>query len=75
MINHHNLTYEAGPTFPTAIGDRLYTQDYARDYWSKIDDAGLKVAGGFDSFPVLLKDSNVTKGTLWTDIDLSLIHI
>ena len=72
MINHHNFAYEAGPTFPTAIGDRYYAQDLARDYWSKIDDAGKKVAGGFDTFPVLLKDSNITKGTLWTDINIPI---
>lgn len=70
MINHHNFVYAAGPTFPEAVGDRYYAQDLARDYWSKIDDAGRKVAIGFSAFPVLIKDSNVTKGTLYTDINI-----
>lgn len=69
-IKHHNFDYAAGPTFPEAVGDRYYCQDLARDYWSKIDDAGKKVAAGFTAFPVLLKDSNMTKGTNWDDLDI-----
>jgi len=71
-INHHNFEYAAGPTFPEDVGDRYYTQDLGRDYWSKIDDAGRKVANGFVTFPVLIKDSNITKGTLYTDIDIPI---
>lgn len=72
MINHHNWNYAAGPTFPEAVGDRYYAQDLARDYWADIDDAGKKVAGPYSAFPVLIKDSNVKKGTTFQKIDIPI---
>lgn len=71
-IKRHNTAYAAGPTFPLAVGDRYYAQDLFRDLNFKLDDAGRKQAGAYESFPVLIKDSNITKGTLWTDLNIPI---
>lgn len=71
-INHQNLDYLPGPTWPTAVGDRYYAQDIFRDFHYNNDDSGRKVAYGFTGFPILLKDSNMTKGTNWDDLDIPI---
>lgn len=71
-IKHHNYDYLAGPTFPEAVGDRFYAQDIFRDFHFSLDNAGRKIAGAYETFPVLIKDSAVKKGTLWTDLDIPI---
>lgn len=71
-IKRHSHVYQAGPTFPDAVGDRYYAQDLFRDTNFVLDDSGRKVESGYEAFPVLLKDSNITKGTLWTDLNIPI---
>ena len=71
-IKHHNFGYAAGPTFPEAVGDRYYAQDIFRDFHFNLDDAGRKIAGAYETFPVLIKDSAIKKGTLLTDLDIPI---
>lgn len=71
-IKHHNYDYDGGsPNIPEAVGDRYYAQDLGRDYWSAIDRSGWVLSESYEDFPALFKRGDVTKGTLFTDINIS----
>lgn len=69
ISKHHNWKYDG--ILPFFIGDRRYGQDMVRDFYSTISHIGSSIQGivGLETF--LLKGGIVTKGTLFTDIDIT----
>lgn len=70
-INHHNHNYDGGtPDLPIAAGDRYYSQDLGRDFWFLSSLPPYVIKNMYKTFPILLKDSYIVKGTAWTDLNI-----
>jgi len=70
-LNHFNHEYTGGsPDIPKSVGDRYYGQDMARDFWFLYSVPAYLLKQMYKTFPALLKDSYITKGTLYTDLNI-----
>ena len=73
MINHFNRDYDGGvPNIPLGVGDRYYAQDLCLDFWFLLSQAGQGLKQVYNGFPVLLKESNVVKGSDFTHLTIPI---
>lgn len=71
-MNHHNFDYntEASP-YPLAVGDRYYTQDLARDYWSNIHSMTTLFTSQYADYPIIIDSPDITMGSDYQKIDIA----
>lgn len=72
-LKHFNHLYDGGvPDIPLGVGDRYYAQDMARDFWFLFSAIGVNLKNMYKSFPILIKDTYIEKGTGWNQIDIPI---
>ena len=73
MSDHFNHEYDGGsPNIPEGVGDRYYAQDLARDFWYLVNETNIHLKDIFNSFPILLKSSDVVQGSSLHEIDIPI---
>lgn len=65
---HHNADYSGG--LPLALNDRLWGQDWQRQFWYQMEQAGIIVKDTLGSNGLLSLGGSIVKGTNWDDIDI-----